>query len=436
MKYFPSFKILIRCAACTVALLAASALTAKEPLNVVLILADDLGSVDLNCYGADDLSTPNIDALAERGVRFSQFYVGSAICSPSRAALLTGRYPQRAQLPRNTDYTGMPGSQLTLAELFQGAGYRTALIGKWHLGETPQTDPQAQGFDEFFGHRRGCIDNYSHFFYWSGPNRHDLWRNRTEVFEPGEYFPDLMVRETKRFFQEHTEQPFFLYLALNTPHYPMQAEQKFVEMYADLADPNRQRYAAFVTSLDDKVGQVLAELDRLGLAENTLVVFMSDHGHSTEDRAFGGGGSAGPYRGAKATLWEGGIRVPCIVSLPAVIPAGEVRDQLVTSMDLFPTIAEYAGLTLPDRKIDGLSITNLIADADIDSPHRTWYWELYGRWAVRHGQWKLVKTDNETFLSDLSKDLSERQNLAAAYPDVVKQLSDMHKAWKVESLLQ
>ena len=126
MKYFPSFKILIRCAACTVALLAASALTAKEPLNVVLILADDLGSVDLNCYGADDLSTPNIDALAERGVRFSQFYVGSAICSPSRAALLTGRYPQRAQLPRNTDYTGMPGSQLTLAELFQGAGYRTA----------------------------------------------------------------------------------------------------------------------------------------------------------------------------------------------------------------------------------------------------------------------------------------------------------------------
>lgn len=411
-------------------------LSAKDPLNVVLILADDLGSVDLNCYGADDLITPNIDSLAERGVRFSQFYVGSAICSPSRAALLTGRYPQRAQLPRNADYTGMPGTQFTMAELFQGAGYRTALIGKWHLGETPQTDPQAQGFDEFFGHRRGCIDNYSHFFYWSGPNRHDLWRDRTEVFEPGEYFPDLMVRETKRFFQENAARPFFLYLALNTPHYPMQAEQKFVEMYADMEDLNRQRYAAFVTSLDDKVGQVLDELDRLGLAEKTLVVFMSDHGHSTEERAFGGGGSAGPYRGGKATLWEGGIRVPCILSLPAVIPAGEIRDQLVTSIDLFPTIVEYAGLELPDRKLDGQSITNLIADADAVSPHSTWYWELYGKWAVRHGKWKLVQTDGVTFLTDLSKDQSESRNLEEAYPAVVEELTDMYKVWEVESLVQ
>lgn len=411
-------------------------LSAQGPTNVVLIVADDLGSVDLNCYGSDDLLTPNIDALANRGVRFTQFYVGSAICSPSRAALLTGRYPHRAQLPRNTDYKGMPGSQFTLAELFQEAGYRTSLIGKWHLGETPETDPQAQGFDEFFGHRRGCIDNYSHFFYWSGPNRHDLWRNRTEVFESGEYFPDLMVREAKRFLQAQQDEPFFLYFALNTPHYPMQAEQRFVDMYVDLEDANRQRYAAFVTSLDDKVGQVLDELDRLNLAENTLVVFMSDHGHSIEERAFGGGGSAGPYRGAKGTLWEGGIRVPCILSLPSVIPAGEIRDHWVTSMDLFPTIAEYVELKLPDHKIDGRSITNLIADVDASAPHNTWHWELYGKWAVRHKQWKLVKTDKETFLSDLSIDLSEHNNLAEANPDIVKALTALHKDWEVESHVQ
>ena len=404
--------------------------------NVILMLADDLGSVDLNCYGSKDLITPNVDALADRGVRFTQFYVGSAICSPSRAALLTGRYPQRAQLPRNSEFDGMPSAQLTLAELFKEAGYRTGLVGKWHLGETPETDPLGQGFDEFFGHLRGCIDNYSHFFYWAGPNRHDLWRNRTRVFESSQYFPDLMVREAKRFLNENQTKPFFLHLTFNTPHYPLQPEQKFVGLYSDMEDTLRQRYAPFVTSLDDKVGQVIAELNRLGLRENTVLIFMSDHGYSTEERSFGGGGSSGPYRGAKATLWEGGIRVPCILSWPGRIPAGEVREQFVTSMDLFPTLAEYCEIDLPKHKLDGTSISSVIADVDADSPHGVWHWELYGKWAVRDGHWKLVTTKEETFLSHLSKDIGERDNLALQYPNVVARLTALHDAWVIESVQQ
>ena len=223
------------------------------------------------------------------GVRFDQFYVASPVCSPSRAALLTGRTPQRAGLTTNAGDRGLPTGQLTLAELFRHAGYRTALFGKWHLGKLPESDPLGQGFEEFFGHLGGCIDNYSHFFYWHGPNRHDLWRNRSEHFEDGAYFPDLVVREANRFLGENQDNPFFLYLPFNTPHYPLQAEREFVAMYADMKDEKRRRYAPFVTSLDAKIGAVLARLDELGLREETLVLFLSDHGHSVEERTFGGG---------------------------------------------------------------------------------------------------------------------------------------------------
>ena len=168
--------------------------------NVLIIFTDDQGSVDANCYGSKDLHTPNMDALARRGVRFTQFYVGAPVCSPSRVALLTGRYPQRAGLAHNAGQTsGLPNEQVTIAEMLKKAGYRTAIFGKWHLGHAKEMSPLAQGFDEFFGHKNGCIDNYSHFFYWSGPNRHDLWRNDKEVWEEGRFFPDLIVREARRF---------------------------------------------------------------------------------------------------------------------------------------------------------------------------------------------------------------------------------------------
>ncbi|MEE2937896.1 MAG: sulfatase-like hydrolase/transferase, partial [Planctomycetota bacterium] len=207
------------------AVMLGSVATAERP-NVVVIYSDDQGSLDLNCYGSSDLVTPNLDQLAEQGIRFTQMYSPSAICSASRAGLMTGRFPARAGVPGNVSsmkgQPGMPPDEVTMADLLGSAGYRTGHVGKWHLGYTPESMPGGQGFQSTFGHMGGCIDNYSHFFYWNGPNRHDLWRDGEEIFMDGQYFLDLMVAEANRFVSTKSEQPFFLYWAINAPHYPMQ----------------------------------------------------------------------------------------------------------------------------------------------------------------------------------------------------------------------
>ena len=404
--------------------------------NVVLILTDDQGSVDVNCYGSKDLYTPNMDKLAERGVRFTQFYVGAPVCSPSRAAILTGRYPQRAQLASNAyGAHGMPASQFTIAEMMKTGDYKTALFGKWHVGETLPMSPNAQGFDEFLGHKVGCIDNYSHYFYWVGPNRHDLWKNEQEYYEEGSYFPDMTVREATRFIEENKDDPFFLFLTFNMPHYPLQPQAKYREMYKDMEDQNRMRYGAFVSTVDEKIGKVVDKLDDLGIRDNTIVIFLSDHGHSEEERTFGGGGSAGPYRGHKFLVWEGGIRVPCIMSWPGHFPENEVRDQMVASIDIYPTVAKYCGVDLPDRIIDGMDISSVIESGQAESPRKTMHWELGGRWAVHDGDWKLV-SDEGLFLSDLSKDVTETKNIADQHPDIVERLKQMHEDWKKTNSVQ
>ena len=414
---------------------------APERPNVILIFSDDQGTLDVNCYGSDDLYTPHLDGLAAQGTRFTQFYVAAPICSPSRAALLTGRYPQRAQLATNAGgKRAMPTEQVTLAEMLRDARYRTAIFGKWHLGEQPGSLPLDQGFEEFFGHRNGCIDNYSHFFYWAGPNRHDLWRGNEEVWEDGAYFPDLMVREAKRFLRANSTRAFFLYLPFNIPHYPLQGQAEFREMYRDMPEPRRS-YAALVSTFDAKVGEVLAEVDRLGLRDNTLVVFLSDNGHSTEERNNFGGGNAGPYRGAKFSLLEGGIRVPCIARLPGRIPAGEVREQMAMSFDWFPTIAELCGVALPEQRVDGESLVPVFESAKAPSPHEVLHWQLGGQWAVREGDWKLVANardtrpgsqlngDDATFLSNMAEDVTETSNLAKAHPDTARRLTELHEEW-------
>ncbi|MFN3653640.1 MAG: sulfatase [Armatimonadota bacterium] len=416
----------------------------------MLFFSDDQGTLDLGCYGSDDLHTPHLDALAARGVRFTQSYTASPVCSPSRAALLTGRYPQRAGLTTNAPLTregGMPGSQVTLAELLRDAGYRTALFGKWHLGNGAETDPNGQGFQQFFGHRVGCIDNYSHFFYWSGPHFHDLWRDRTEVHEDGKHFTELVVREARRFVRESGERPYFLYVPFNVPHYPMQPQAKYRERYASLPEPRRS-YAGSITSMDAAVGEILAEIDRRGQRERTLVLFLSDHGHSTEERAGFQGGNAGPYRGAKFSLLEGGIRVPMIAAMPGRIPAGAVRDQLVTSVDLFPTVAELTGTPLPPRRIDGRSLTPVLRSRSAPSPHPVFHWQLGDQWAVRQGDWKLVvngvdtdhrqklQGDERVMLSNLAEDATERRTRAADYPERVRQLTELHEEWTREVIRQ
>jgi len=371
-------------------------------------------------------------------------YAPSAICSASRAGLMTGRYPPRARVPSNVSsregVPGMPTEEVTIAEVLKRAGYATAHIGKWHLGYTPETMPNAQGFDYSFGHMGGCIDNYSHFFYWSGPNRHDLWRNGREVWHEGEYFLDLMVRECLQFIETHRRKPFFVYWAINMPHYPLQPTTKWRRRYANLPSP-RDKYAAFVSTIDEGIGRVLDQLDAWGLSKNTLIIFQSDHGHSTEERAFGGGGNAGPYRGAKGCLFEGGIRVPALVSLPGVIPQGQVRDQLATGCDWFPTICELCNVPVP-ANLDGKSLLRVLQSPSAPSPHRTFYWRLgrgpRAQWAVREGEWKLLGNPRDPskkapltakdnpFLANLARDPTERTNFAAEYPEIVERLNAVH----------
>ena len=241
---------------------------ARKP-NLVVIYTDDQGSIDINAYGAKDLITPAMDSLCRDGVRFTQFYSAAAVCSPSRAALLTGRVPNRAGVPGNvSSHPGgrgaLPTDQVTMAEIFKDAGYATAHIGKWHLGFTPPTMPNAQGFDYSFGHMGGCIDNYSHFFYWVPPNRHDLYQNGKEVWRTGAYFPMLMVDEAAKFMEVNREKPFFMYWAINLPHYPLQGTEKWRRRYAHIKDEKRRRYAEFMSSMDQAIGHLLTDIDNLG----------------------------------------------------------------------------------------------------------------------------------------------------------------------------
>ncbi|CAN5424356.1 hypothetical protein BH23VER1_BH23VER1_33300 [soil metagenome] len=403
--------------------------------------------MDAGCYGTADIRTPHLDALAARGTRFTQFYAASAVCSASRAGLLTGRYPARAGLDGNASSRpggrGLPAGQETMAELFGAAGYATAHIGKWHLGYTPDEMPNAQGFDHSFGHMGGCIDNYSHFFYWDGPNRHDLHRNGEEIHLPGRFFPELMVEEARTFITAHRADPFFLYFALNLPHYPYQGDPGWLAHYQEAGVPYpRDLYNAFVSTLDEHIGQLLAVLDDLGLRQDTIVVFQSDHGHSTEERAHGGGGSAGPYRGAKFSLFEGGIRVPAVISWPGHLPEGQTSDALAHGCDWFPTLAALAGIDTADRDIDGRDLGATIRDG-APSPHadRPLHWKLGNQWAVRSGQWKLIGNPRDSsadpsaypepgdlFLSNLADNPAETRDFAPDHPEVVQRLQDLHRA--------
>ncbi|PQO46204.1 sulfatase-like hydrolase/transferase [Blastopirellula marina] len=416
--------------------------------NVIFILADDQGSVDAGCYGSDDLHTPHMDSLAVNGVRFTQFYSAAPVCSPSRAGALTGRWPVRAGVPSNCSSAkggsgALPSSEITMAEMFKAAGYTTAHIGKWHIGYTEETMPLAQGFDYSVGHMGGCIDNYSHFFYWNGPNRHDLWRNGKEVHEDGRYFPQLMADEACAFIEKNQDKPFFIYYAMNTPHYPYQGEAKWLDHFKHVKYP-RNLYAAFIASQDDRIGQLLAKLDKLDLRNDTIIVYQSDNGYSTEVRAHNGGGNSGPYRGAKFSMFEGGIRLPGIISWPGHLPEGEVRGQIAHACDWLPTLAELTGVELPQTHLDGRSQVDVIQDAEAKSPHadHPLHWQVgngkNAAWAVRDGNWKLVANTRDTeesgnnaqvklFLANIAEDPGETTNLVDQHPKIVARLTKLHR---------
>jgi arylsulfatase A-like enzyme len=406
--------------------------------NVILFYADDLGIGDLGCYGCKDIKTPHLDALAASGARLTNYYSAAPVCSPSRAALLTGLSPQRAGVPTNVragkDVVGLPGDRVTIAELLKQQGYATALFGKWHLGTAPESLPTGQGFDEYFGHHYGCISYSTHIFSWDpklGPV-HDLWRNGREVHEDSQYMTDLISRETLRFIGEKKDKPFFLYVAYNAPHYPMEAPKKWMDMYAGM-EPNRQPYAAMVSCMDESIGKVVAKVRELGLLDDTLFIFASDNGPSDEARTKVNPegprpGSSGPFRGSKFSLLEGGIRMPCIASWKGHIEPGTVSDEPAIAMDVLPTVADVTGAKYPTG-LEGRSLWAVLNGGK--SRHEALFWESSGQWAARRGEWKLyVPPTGSPQLYNLKDDPGEARDLALDKPDLVKELLALHDQWR------
>ncbi|MCP4640570.1 MAG: sulfatase-like hydrolase/transferase [bacterium] len=404
--------------------------------NIVLIMADDLGYGDLGCYGNDRIRTPHIDALAASGVRFTDFHSNGPVCSPTRAALLTGRYQQRCGLEgvvtaKNHRHTGMALEETTFAESLKQAGYATGLFGKWHLGYDVAFNPIHQGFDEFRGYVSGNVDYHSHV---DQVGYEDWWNGRELAPEAG-YSTDLISAHGVDFIERHGDEPFCLYLAHEAPHYPYQGRQDKADRTAGKPRPvheGRQdrtgAYREMIEAMDEGVGRIAAALGRLNLLERTFVFFCSDNGAGKE-------GSNAPLRGSKGSLWEGGHRVPAIASWPGTIPSGHTVDDAAMTMDLFPTFTDVAGAPTPEG-LDGMSLLPLLRDGH-GLPERTLLWRFRGMKAARRGSLKLVVEPGpggspQTHLYDLDADLAEQEDLSTRLPEQVTSLSEELADWEAD----
>ncbi len=423
----------------------------KKP-NVIIIMTDDQGYGDLSCMGAEDFRTPHLDKIAEEGIRFTSMYSASPVCSPSRAALLTGRYPAnagvRAILAGHRKASGLTPAVPTIATALKKLGYHTGISGKWHLGLRNECRPNSNGFDEFNGFLAGCVDYYSHIFYWGMADGntnpvHDLWENETEVYDNGEYMTERITQKSIEFIQRNEDRPFFLYVAYNAPHYPMHAPEKYMRRFAHLPK-DRQLMAAMISAVDDGVGEIRAELERRGLLENTIIYFQSDNGPSRESRNWLDGtedlyygGSTGIFSGHKFSLFEWGIRVPSLLFWKGKI-AGEVVDAPHIATDIFPTILELCGGNPDEYELDGISLKGMICSNE-EAVHDYIFWEMEDQTAVRKGKYKLVlngRTDEgeepraSVFLSDLENDPGEKHNLADELPELCAELKEAALKWR------
>ncbi len=420
---------------------------AQQKPNLILIVTDDQGYGDLGCYGAKDLETPNIDALAASGARFTQWYANSPVCAPSRASLMTGLYPHNAGVPDllAPRSPGLSLNRVTLAEVLKKTGYKTAAFGKWHLGAAEGYLPNDRGFDQFFGHLEGTLDYFSHMYYLSRAPRpfHDLWRNTEEVWEEGNYMTHLITREAVQFIQDNKDQPFFLYVAFNAPHQPLHMPREYLDRFSHL-DPQRQRMAAMLAVVDEGVGKIISQLEQSGLRDNTVVFFMSDNGGannaknflSNEPEQFYYGANNGGLRGHKGSVFEGGIRVPACISWPGMISQGLVIDEPGSGMDIYPTFLKIAGAGYPGYPLDGHDIIPLLSNGT-KSPREFLFWEYAGQHAIRKGKWKLSlntmldfrREGPQVFLADLETDPGETHNLSDQYPKLVQELRTQFDSW-------
>ena len=415
---------------------------AAAPPNVVLIMADDLGIGDVSCYhagpdahapGAVRFPTPNIDALAARGLRFTDFHANGPVCSPTRAALMTGRYQQRTGIdgviyadPAQNRHHGLAPAEVTLAERLGDAGYATAAIGKWHLGYDIAFNPTRNGFDRFVGYVSGNVCYQSHYDRMGIP---DWWHDRRLVMEPG-YTTDLITRHAVEFIRETADRPFFLYVAHQCPHDPIQ----------DRDDPPARRaghvgnvwvpkrvdiegtYERMIRAMDEGVGTLVAAIDEAGLTDSTLILFCSDNGATPR-------GDSGRLRGHKGSLWEGGHRVPLIVAGPGVSVG--TSETLALSIDLTATVADVAGASTTG--MDGESLRSN-GRWQTDASDRTAIWEYRGGWAVRRGPMKLIRPGRrgKPALFDLAVDPSETTDLAADSPTTVRELTAVYEQWRAD----
>ena len=393
--------------------------------NVVLLFTDDQGYGDLSCFGHPTIHTPNVDRLAAEGAKLTQFYVASPVCTPSRAALLTGCYPKRVGMQKHvvfprSDY-GLHPNEVTLAEVLKTKGYATGMFGKWHLGHREGFLPNDQGFDRFFG---VPYSNDMAQFHRKPDTKYELYLPLMRDGKVIEWEPDQReltrrcTQEALQFIDEVHEQPFLLYVPYSMPHLPIYASAEFQ------GKSNRGTYGDVIEEIDWSVGEIMEKLDELELTDKTLVIFTSDNGPWLE--YMHKGGSAGPLRGGKATNWEGGQRVPCVMRWPGVIPAGSLRRELLTTMDIFPTLSKWARVTEPPKtKLDGRDVGSLLRGlgaqgwnpANAPFLYYTAHGELAG---IRRGPWKLLIEANEFYNVDV--DISEQWDKAEDHEGLIEEL--------------
>ena len=414
-----------------------AATPASSKPNIILIVADDLGYGDLGVTGCPDIKTPNIDRLASEGVRFRNAYANGAVCSPTRTALLTGRYQQRLGVDRviyaDEQERGLTLKARLLPEALAVAGYRSAIIGKWHLGYPKQYFPTRQGFDEFLGFVAGNID---YFIHTDRLDNHDLWRNEDEIRRDGQYFTQLIADEAIRFLDRYRESPFFLYLPFNAPHDPFQGPEDAAtagdQHVTRRVNRTRAVYRKMVESLDHNVGRVLEQVRKTDLEANTAVFFMSDNG-GVADVA-----RNAPFRGSKGTLWEGGIRSPLIAKWRGEFSSGRLEDEPVAGMDLFPTLLAMAGIQIPGGdELDGVNLLPLLrGESTLAREGLYFHYRAPGQSAQRalvENGWKYLRDNQEkVYLFHLSQDQGEQSDLAEQHPERLSRMKSKYETWRRE----
>jgi arylsulfatase A-like enzyme len=400
---------------------------AQRKPNIVVIVSDDHGYGDVSCYDhGPEVRTPNIDRIAREGVRFLQGYASAYVCAPTRAGLMTGRYQQRFGFYTASDSrAGLPLSELTLADILKREGYATGAFGKWHLGLEAKYHPLRRGFDEFYGFLGHGGHDYFDLKPKPGSEYNAIWRN-DKVIEDSGYLTENLARESVSFIQRHAAGPFFLYLAFNAVHFPLQAPPDTIRKY-DSGNPKRDIYLAMLEHEDKAVGRVLDELNKQGAGRDTLVVFFSDNGGARNNAS-----SNGALRDFKHSAYEGGIRVPFLMSWPGRIKQGIVSQEPVICLDVLPTVAAAAGAKLPaGREFHGVDLLPYLSGTAKGPAHEYLYWDCdAGRRAVRDGRWKLVDNDGRMELFNLETDLSEKFDVSSKNAEVTARLREALERWR------